>query len=114
MYDSITTKYWKQGVDEKGKVEEKLKLFDVREQGGVRHVTGELDPRFATYVEIARRAAGKDRQHIPLPTDDVERAKMYRSRGFSPTQEVVRTGLTRTKSGPAGYLMPEAQRETER
>jgi len=104
LYDAVTGKYWIPGTPSTGFHGAKRDLFEFHTRNGVTHITGRLDPQFVKYVNLTKELAGRDRDLIPLYTQqDVELAKSYKAKGFFPYQELKMAG---DQPGVLAYLVP--------
>ena len=110
IYDTITGKYWIPGSESAGFYGDKKDMFEYIEKDGIIHITGVLDPQFVTYVNLTKELAGRDRDVIPLYSqEDIERAKKYKEKGYFPYQKFETES---TEAGIAGYLVPIKKTES--
>ena len=107
LYDANTGKYWIPGTPGSGFHGTKRDLFKFHTKDGITHITGKLDPNFVTYVNLTKELAGRDRDLIPLYSQqDIELAKKYKEQGYFPYQELK---IESKQDGIIGYLAPAAK-----
>ena len=110
LYDAVTCEYWIPGAAHTGFKGTKRDMFKFITKDGVTHITGILDPQFVKYVNLTKELAGRDRDIIPLYSqEDVELAKKYKEKGYFPYQ-VLKMGSE--EPDIIGYLMPIKKTET--
>ena len=104
VYDAEEAEYWIPGSAHTGFKGTKRDMFGIVEKEGVRHITGVLDPQFAKYVNLTKELAGRDRDTIPLYSEeDLKLAREYKKQGYFPYQDIQQA---KPNTDAVAYLKP--------